>query len=152
MRAAARRTKGAISSGRWYQLESGYQKAGGHDIPIGTTAATVAAAAKAVDWDVDDALRTAGFDSRDYTPPSESELSRYSDEELLDEIRERMKGARRGVADETESSASPEGDEVEEVLGDEPDGDRASVREMQARVAAQRIAVEKADHRDQHGN
>ena len=114
MRAAARRTKGAISSGRWYQLESGYQKAGGHAIPIGTTAATVAAAAKAIDWDIDEALKTAGFDSRDYIPPLESELSKYTDEELLDEIRERMKGARSGVDGETKPDAPAQGGQAQE--------------------------------------
>ena len=58
-RKAAERTNGLVSSGRWYQLESGVQKAKGQEVPIGTTPETVIAAALAVGWDVDEALRVA---------------------------------------------------------------------------------------------
>ena len=60
-RKAAERTKGLVSSGRWYQLESGVQKTKGQEVPIGTTPETVVAAALAVGWDVDDALKVAGM-------------------------------------------------------------------------------------------
>lgn len=92
VRAAARRTNSAISAGRWYQLESGIQKARGQEIPIGTTPATVAAAAKAVDWDVNEALTVAGFDPRDYQPPPKmlSPLRAASNEDLLAEILRRF--------------------------------------------------------------
>lgn len=60
-RKAAERTNGLVSSGRWYQLESGVQKAKGQEVPIGTTPETVIAAALAVGWDVDEALRVAGL-------------------------------------------------------------------------------------------
>ena len=60
-RAAASRTKGLVSSGRWYQLESGVQKTKGQEVPIGTTPETVIAAALAVDWDINEALQTAGM-------------------------------------------------------------------------------------------
>ncbi|WP_431840689.1 helix-turn-helix domain-containing protein [Gordonia hongkongensis] len=60
-RKAADRTNGLVSSGRWYQLESGVQKTKGQEVPIGTTPETVVAAALAVGWDVDDALRVAGM-------------------------------------------------------------------------------------------
>lgn len=96
VRAAARRTNGAISDGRWYQLESGVQKIKGHAIPISTTASTVAAAARALDWEVADALTVAGFDPRDYAEPATTErpvlLSEVSAEELLAEIHRRMQG------------------------------------------------------------
>lgn len=92
-KAAARRTNGAISDGRWYQLESGVQKIKGQAIPIGTTPSTVAAAAKALDWDITDALQLAGFDPRDYSEPATTEkpvyLSQLSVDELLDEVRRR---------------------------------------------------------------
>jgi hypothetical protein len=71
VKAAARRTQGQVSDGRWYQLESGYQQIKGQHIPIGTKPATVAAVAQAVNWDVSEALRTAGFDPRDYQPHRE---------------------------------------------------------------------------------
>ena len=92
MRSAAGNTHGAVSSGRWYQLETGVQKAGGQEIHISTTAATVAAAARAVDWDIDAALTLAGFDPTHYTPPPTAriELAELSTDELLAEIRRRI--------------------------------------------------------------
>lgn len=93
VKAAARRTNGVISDGRWYQLESGVQKIRGQSIPIGTTPATVVAAAKAIDWDIDEALTTAGFDARDYQPPTTTErpvlMSQVPLDDLLNEIRRR---------------------------------------------------------------
>jgi hypothetical protein len=78
-----------VSDGRWYQLESGYQSMRGEQIPIGTTAATVAAAANAVGWDRDEALRTAGFEPIDYQPPvAERPLADIPTDELLRRIRE----------------------------------------------------------------
>lgn len=71
VRAAAKRTEGAVSHGRWYQLESGYQLNKGQRIPIGTTASTVAAAARAVGWDPQRALEIAGFDPDDLYEPNE---------------------------------------------------------------------------------
>lgn len=118
-------TKPAVSAGRWKQLETGWQKNKGALIPIGTTAATVAAAARAVRWDVNEALATAGFRSEDVpTQPAEPVIARYSDDELLAEIRRRMRGARHGVEDQTKSSTSPEGDETEEDVP--PSGDSES--------------------------
>ena len=91
-REAARRTGGAISSGRWYQLETGWQKNKGQLIPIGTTPVTVSAAARAVGWDESEALEIAGFS--DYTPERPLDpltpLSELTDDELLGEIRRRM--------------------------------------------------------------
>lgn len=60
-RKAADRTKGLVSSGRWYQLESGVQKTKGQEVPIGTTPETVVAAALSVGWDVGEALQIAGM-------------------------------------------------------------------------------------------
>lgn len=97
VRAAARRTNGAISSGRWYQLESGYQKAGGHSIPVGTTPATVAAAASAIGWNVEEALATAGFDPVDLPAAKRSPLETVTDDELLSEVRRRMNRAAIGA-------------------------------------------------------
>lgn len=98
VRAAARRTNGAVSSGRWYQLESGWQKNKGVFIPVGTTAASIAAAARAVQWDVDEALTIAGFDPA-MAIPAQAGYARFSDEELMeefaalsDEVRRRMEG------------------------------------------------------------
>lgn len=90
VRAAARRTQGGLSSGRWYQLESGYQKAGGHNIPVGTTPATLAAAATAINWDVEEAFAIAGFDPIDITPPKQSPLGDATDDELLAELKRRL--------------------------------------------------------------
>lgn len=93
VKAAARRTNGEVSDGRWYQLESGVQKIRGQEISIGTTPATVAAAAKAVDWPIADALAIAGFDARDYTEPTSAErpvlISQVPLDDLLNEIRRR---------------------------------------------------------------
>jgi hypothetical protein len=93
VKAAARRTNGEVSDGRWYQLESGVQKIRGQEIPIGTTPATVAAAAKAVDWDITDALTVAGFDPRDYAQTTTTErpvlMSQVPLDDLLNEIRRR---------------------------------------------------------------
>lgn len=61
VRKAATKTKGLVSSGRWYQLESGVQKVKGRDVPIGTTAETVIAAALAVGWEPTEALKVAGL-------------------------------------------------------------------------------------------
>ena len=94
VRAAARRTRGAVSPGRWYQLESGYQKAGGHNIPVGTTAATVAAVAAAVQWDVAEALTVAGFSAVDLPAPKRSPIEAASDDELLAEVKRRMEAGR----------------------------------------------------------
>jgi hypothetical protein len=91
VKAAARRTGGKVSDGRWYQLESGVQRVAGQDLPIHTTAATVAAAAKAVDWDVEEALQVAGFNPDDYMPPQEGgELRRFSTRSLLNELQRRL--------------------------------------------------------------
>lgn len=93
VKAAARRTNGVVSDGRWYQLESGVQRIRGQQIPIGTTPATVVAAAKAVDWDPAEALRTAGFDTRDYHEPQpRSGLADVHIDDLLAEIRRRVVG------------------------------------------------------------
>jgi hypothetical protein len=87
VKAAARRTHGQVSDGRWYQLESGYQQIKGQHIPIGTKPATVAAVAQAVNWDVSEALRTAGFEPRDYQPPREDlPLKDIPTEELMAQI------------------------------------------------------------------
>ena len=101
-REASRRTappgasKPAVSAGRWKQLETGWQKNKGVLIPIGTTSTTVAAAARAVGWDLNEALTVAGFD------PAQAALSvtngsasgallfRVSDDDLLAEVRRRM--------------------------------------------------------------
>lgn len=115
-RAAAKRA--GISSGRWYQLETGVQKSKGHEIPIGTTATTVAAAARAVDWDVSEALAVAGFDERDYQPgPPLTPLQALSDEELVAEILRRMKGERYAVAGTPQSGASSEAIKAQEASG-----------------------------------
>lgn len=94
VKAAARRTNGDISDGRWYQLESGVQKIRGQEIPIGTTPTTVAAVARALDWNVADALAAAGFDARDYREPSGSErpvlMSQVPIDDLLAEVRRRF--------------------------------------------------------------
>jgi hypothetical protein len=83
-----------VSPGRWHQLESGWQKNKGVLIPIGTTAATIAAAARAVEWDAGEALRTAGFTSDDVPRPIPTAgLDRFSDDELLAEVRKRMRSA-----------------------------------------------------------
>lgn len=93
-KAAARRTHGLISDGRWYQLETGVQKLRGQSIAIGTTPKTIAAAARAVDWDVREALELAGFDPRDFQEPESSErpvlITQIPTEELLAEVRRRM--------------------------------------------------------------
>jgi transcriptional regulator with XRE-family HTH domain len=118
-REAARRTNGAISSGRWYQLESGWQKNKGTLIAIGTTAATIAAAAKAVDWDQREALDIAGFNDIEVTEESPpASLDGATDDELLAEIRKRME-ARYGVEATQEQDAPGETVESEKSGLDE---------------------------------
>lgn len=90
VKAAARRTKPKISDGRWYQLESGYQPVAGQRMPIGTTPATVAAVARAVEWDVNEALAVAGFDPIDLPAEKVSPLELVTDDELLNEVRRRL--------------------------------------------------------------
>jgi len=117
VRAAARRTHGAISSGRWYQLESGYQRMRGQDIPIGTTAATVIAAAKAVGWDVAEALQVAGFSADEYHhQPPPGPLQRASDDELLAEVRRRMRGERNVLEANAAAGASSQTSQEKEDL------------------------------------
>lgn len=140
VRAAARRTQGAISSGRWYQLESGYQKAGGHNIPVGTTAATVAAAAKAVGWDINDALSVAGFDPLDLPQPKQSPLEAATDEELAAEFLRRMKGARDAVR-QTPSSGAP--DETGQAQEDELD-DAQVLAAARAHLSGKGVRVQDA--------
>ena len=91
VKAAARRTGGAVSDGRWYQLESGYQQIRGQHIPISTKPETIAAAAKAVDWDVNEALALAGFGTRDLPQQlPRSQLESATDDELMREVQRRM--------------------------------------------------------------
>jgi hypothetical protein len=86
VRAAARRTHGKVSDGRWYQLESGFQRVQGNDIPISTTPPTVAAAAAAVGWDITDALRTAGFDPADTSLREEDRYLQTGDVDNIADI------------------------------------------------------------------
>lgn len=91
VKAAAKRTRGKVSDGRWYQLESGVQRIRGQEIPIGTTPATVVAAAKAVEWDYREALGVAGFKSEDYQEPeTRGPLQDVPIDDLLGEIRRRV--------------------------------------------------------------
>ncbi|WP_349319037.1 helix-turn-helix domain-containing protein [Mycolicibacterium canariasense] len=82
-REASRRTatvtggKPVVSAGRWKQLETGWQKNKGLLIPIGTTPATVCAAAKAVGWDRDEALQTAGFDVDTESQPAPTDWESF---------------------------------------------------------------------------
>lgn len=55
----------------------------------------------------------------------ERPIKLLSNEELLAEVGHRMKGARGGVADQTEPSASPEGDQGEEATSAEELNQRA---------------------------
>ncbi|ALM02197.1 HTH DNA binding domain protein [Mycobacterium phage Sparkdehlily] len=112
-REASRRTtppgsdKPAVSAGRWKQLETGWQINKGTLIPIGTTASTVAAAARAVQWDVNEALAIAGFQQSDIPPPlPEPAIVRYSDDELLAEVRRRLQEAR-NVMETTQTTRTP---------------------------------------------
>jgi transcriptional regulator with XRE-family HTH domain len=96
-REASRRTRlhgsdrPTVSAGRWQQLETGWQKNKGTLIPIGTTAATVSAAARAVGWDARQALELAGFDAEEPSPPPVPTLFGCSDEELAAEVLRRMR-------------------------------------------------------------
>ncbi|WP_198344337.1 helix-turn-helix domain-containing protein [Mycobacterium dioxanotrophicus] len=121
-REASRRTappgsdKPAVSAGRWAQLETGWQINKGTLIPIGTTAATVAAAARAVQWDVDDALQIAGF-RREHlpAPPPEPTIARYSDDELISEVNRRLKEARNVMETASQTRTPRETRQDEEV-------------------------------------
>lgn len=135
-REASRRTapgggKPAVSAGRWKQLETGWQKNKGVLIPIGTTPATVAAVARVVDWDIADALQLAGF-SADEAPraPTEAPITHYTDDELLAEIRRRMKGAHRSDMEATQepdaSGETPPHEKNPDELANE--GQSASAR------------------------
>lgn len=119
IREAARRA--GISEGRWRQLETGYQGSKDYLTPVTTKPTTVASVAEAVGWNVDDALRKAGFSTADLAmEPTEekSDLSHMSDDELLSELCRRLAqrhepqpaGMRRpdGVIDYGYFQASPE--------------------------------------------
>lgn len=77
-------------------------------------------------------------------------LDRLSDDELLAEIRQRMKGARYGVASEAESDASSAEDEGEEAVrrsGPEPPGpDEPATAAGRTRRALRRQPAEKRQH------
>ncbi|AEK08587.1 immunity repressor [Mycobacterium phage DLane] len=127
-REASRRTtppggdKPAVSAGRWKQLETGWQINKGTLIPIGTTAATVAAAARAVEWDVTEALAIAGFQQSDIPPPPpEPAIGRYSDDELLAEVRRRLQEVR-NVMETAQTTRTPREthQDKEEALGARP--------------------------------
>lgn len=128
-REASRRTappgvKPAVSAGRWKQLETGWQKNKEVLIPIGTTPATVAAVARVVNWDVADALQLAGF-SPDEAPrmPATEPIQRYTDDELLAEIRRRMKGASHALEVAQEPSAQGQAPTHEKITAS-PDNSR----------------------------
>lgn len=134
-REASRRTappggKPTVSAGRWKQLETGWQKNKGVLIPIGTTPATVAAVARVVNWDIADALQLAGF-SADDAPraPTEAPITNYTDDELLAEIRRRMKGAHhRDLETAQESPASSEASSHEKTDAEDRSADNSQSR------------------------
>ena len=105
-RAAAKRA--GISDGRWRQLESGYQENKGQRIPISTTPRTVAAAARAVGWNVDEALDVAGFEPIKEDPPATNGRHLLADvpiDDLLAEIRRRVVSVR--AADDSQGWPPP---------------------------------------------
>jgi hypothetical protein len=59
--AAARLTRGGISGQRWRNVERGYEVRGQVRIPANPSPDTVAAIARALNWEQDDALAVAGF-------------------------------------------------------------------------------------------
>lgn len=89
-------------------------------------------------WDVDEALRTAGFDPIDIPRPAHSPLEAATDDELIAEIRRRMKGAHRGLESETQPSAPTQvgqaqedaSDSVEPSVFDIMDTDRDALRQQ----------------------
>lgn len=117
VREAARRA--GISEGRWRQLESGVQKIGGREIPIKTRPATAAAVAKVVGWEVDDAVRTAGFDPSENRPVREPVLTlrNVSDEDLVREIAARLARARRALGLAQASGPAASRNELESLAG-----------------------------------
>jgi hypothetical protein len=163
-RAASRRTtpagetKPVISAGRWPQLETGWQKNKGARIPIGTTPATVAAAARAVDWDINDALQLAGFSPATVTAEFSGEgtlataidLKALSDEELLAEIRERMRGVR-NVVETTAQSDAPSKAKAEEVSLDQPHHGTGLGR-IEPHLTREGVGVEDADDAGDEGS
>ena len=120
-----------MSPGRWHQRESGWQKNKGVLIPIGTTAATIAAAARAVEWDAGEALRTAGFTSDDVPRPIPTAgLDRFSDDELLAEVRKRMRSAAHAAP--SSSPAAPPAPGLRVVDGEKDALDEAASGEDDA--------------------
>lgn len=118
-----------ISEGRWRQLETGVQKVRGQEIEIGTKPATVAAVARVVNWDVDDALQTAGFDvddlervtvAEDQEPPWQEwrELSPRQREAVRELLRSMVEPAPAvPPAGQVEVARSQKGSDVEVVRG-----------------------------------
>jgi hypothetical protein len=152
-REASRRTappggKPLISSGRWYQLETGWQKNKGVRIPIGTTAATIASAARAVEWDVGEALQLAGFRPTDVPArPKPVGIAQYDDEELLAEVRRRMKGERNVMDDPTQSGTSRQAQQAQEGgLSDHPETGATRLSRHDPREG---LGVEEADDSDE---
>jgi hypothetical protein len=96
-----------ISVGRWHQLEVGYQRVRGHDVPIATRPETIVAASKAVDWNPDEALRLLGYDP-DVVPDSQAQTQRRTRQraktladatnaDLIGELRRRMNSGHNSV-------------------------------------------------------
>lgn len=71
----------------------------------------------------------------------ERPIKLLSNEELLAEVGHRMKGARGGVADQTEPSASPEGDQGEEAKSGD-DSERPRLGDVELRIAEFNASVE----------
>lgn len=88
---AASRAAG-ISEGRWRQVVTGVQKAGGGiEVPVNPTARTVIGMATAVGADQSEALGLAGLTAPAPVEPQPG-LAAASNDELLAEVRRRMEG------------------------------------------------------------
>lgn len=125
-RQAARRA--GISEGRWRQIVTGQQKAGGVVIPVNPRKDTVIAMAEAVGADVSDALVAAGFDPVDL--PSQTSSSDAivdtadairNDPTLIDEAKQHLlnqyallQRLPSPVAARRDDSSRPEGESIEE--------------------------------------
>ncbi len=88
-REAARRA--GVSDTLWRNLERGFEVRQGEKFHNKHRPETVAKVARVVDYPVDHAWRLAGIEVSDEVRIDDADLSKISDDELLSEVRKRMR-------------------------------------------------------------
>jgi len=129
-RAAAKRA--GISEGRWRQIAVGHMRVGGVEVPVNTTAATLEAMERAV---------------RGESRAPAGTIASYTSDELVDEIRDRL---RKGERDAQAKPAKKSPGAVLETAESTQLGSRSRSRSRQSLVSDQRQPVRAQSGVDEH--